>query len=266
MTVSLATRRTSILSLPQWLNPPWKTHDSQSSNPLQTLIDSAIHLPALMENWDRTRLSAQLAGVGNKIDIHVVDDFVQNALAIQRAVNDWEADLHGRDDKSQLYIAHLADTQPSSEYSIPWIFSYKFPSFEIAAALVYYETVHIFLYQFITEMILSTHTTNALDSKYSSVPVQDFNIQDLTAKSLECADRICQSLEYFFQRDMRMIGRIVILSPFEAVRSLFARLHRVGTGDVFQDVALARKMRFCDKIAERIRAEGLLIWNDPGAT
>jgi hypothetical protein len=227
MTVSLATRRSSFLSLPQWLNPPWKTHDSQSSNPLQTLIDSAIRLPALMENWDRTRVSAELTGADKKIDIHVVDDFVQEALAIQRAVNDWEANLRGQDDKSQLYIAHLADTQHSSEASIPWIFSYKFPSFEIAAALMYYETVHIFIYQFITEMILSTQTTNALDSKYPSIPVHDFTVQDLTAKSLECADRICQSLEYFFQRDMRMIGRIIILSPFEAVRGLFARLHQI---------------------------------------
>ena len=157
-------------------------------------------------------------------------------------------------------------TQYSSEASIPWIISYKFPNFEIAAALMYYETVHIFLYQFITEMVLSTQTTNAFGSKYSSILVQNFNIQDLTAKSLECADRICQSLEYFFQRDMRMIGRIVILSPFEAVRRLFARLHQNGTGDVFQDIALAEKMRFCDMIAERIRAEGLLIWNGPGAT
>ena len=131
---------------------------------------------------------------------------------------------------------------------------------------MYYETIHIFLYQFITEMIISTQTTNALDPKYSSTPLQNFNIQDITAKSLECADRICQSLEYFFQRDMRMIGRIVILSPFEAVRHLFARLHQNGTGDVFQDIALAEKMRFCDMIAERIRAEGLLIWNGPGAT
>ena len=146
------------------------------------------------------------------------------------------------------------------------MFSYKFPSFEIAAALMYYETVHIFLYQFITEMILFTQTTNALDSIYASIPIQDFNIQVLTAKSLECADKICQSLEYFFQRDMRMIGRIVILFPFEAVRNLFARLHRIGTGDISQDVALAQKMRFCDEIAERIRAEGLLIWNGPGAT
>lgn len=266
MTVSLATRRASFLSLPQWLNPPWKSHDLQSSNPLQTLIDSAIHLPALVENWDTTRLSAQLAGVDNKIDTQVVNDFVHDALAIQRAINDWEADLRGRDNKSQLYIAHLADTQHSSEASSPWIFFYKFPNFEIAAALMYYETIHIFLYQFITEMIISTQTANALDSKYSSSPLQNFNIQDITAKSLECADRICQSLEYFFQRDMRMIGRIVILSPFEAVRRLFARLHQNGTGDVFQDIALAEKMRFCDMIAERIRAEGLLIWNGPGAT
>lgn len=264
--MSLATRRASFLSLPQWLNLPWKTHDLQGSNPLQTLIDSAIHLPALIENWDRTRLSTQLTGVENKIDISVVDNFMQHTLAIQRAVNDWEADLRGRDDKSQLYIAHLADTKYSSEASIPWIFSYTFPSFEIAAALMYYETVHIFVYQFITEMILFTQAANALDSKYCSVLVQSFNIQGLTAKSLECADRICQSLEYFFDRDMRMIGRIVILSPFEAVRSLFARLHQIGTGDVFQDVALAQKVRFCDNIAERIRAEGLLIWNGPGAT
>ena len=268
MTVSLATRRASFLSLPEWLNPPWNKYDPHSSNPLQTLIDSAILLPALMEYWDRSRRSAPLARVDNKIDPHIANNFVQDALGIQRAINDWEANLRGGDDKSHLYIAHLATLKDSSEAENSgrvWPISYTFPNFEIAAALMYFETVHIFLYGLLIEMVISAENGEDLDPKDSGIAGHSLNIEELTTKSLECADRICQSFEYFFERDKRMIGRIVILSPFEAVRGLFARLHRTGTGDVNRDVSLAQKLRFCDEIAQRIKAEGLLIWDGPGS-
>jgi hypothetical protein len=243
MTMSLATRRASFLSEPQWLNPPW-TSDPYSSNPLQKLIDSAVLLPALMEKWDKITQKSQRAGVDILMDNRPVDGFVQDALRIQTAINDWEADLRGGDDKSQLYIAHLSKTKISSEAE----------DFDIAAALVYYETVRIFLNGFLMELIIYAQNSKA---------VPCLSIQDLTTNSLECADRICQSLEYFFRSDKRMIGRFVILSPFEAVRGLVARLLQSGTGDVVQDALLVQKTRFCETIAQRIKAEGLLLWDGP---
>jgi hypothetical protein len=256
MTMSLATRRASFLSEPQWLNPPW-TSDPYSSNPLQTLIDSAVLLPALMEKWDKITQKSQRAGVDIPMDNRPVDRFVQDALRIQTAINDWEADLRGGDDKSQLYIAHLSKTKISSEAEDSgkvFPISYTFPNFDIAAALVYYETVRIFLNGFLMELIVYAQNSKA---------VPCLSIQDLTTNSLECADRICQSLEYFFRSDKRMIGRFVILSPFEAVRGLVARLLQSGTGDVVQDALLVQKMRFCETIAQRIKAEGLLLWDGP---
>jgi hypothetical protein len=68
-------------------------------------------------------------------------------------------------------------------------------------------------------------------------------------------------LEYFFLRDKRMIGRFVILSPFEAARALFASLLKKGIGNRTQDAFLVEKLRFCEKISNRIRAEGLLLWD-----
>lgn len=259
MTMSLATRRVSFLSEPQWLNPPW-TSDPYSSNPMQTLIDSAVLLPALMEKWDKTQ-KAHRPGADLPKDNPPVDTFIQEALQIQTAINAWEADLRGGDDKSQLYIAHLSRTNISSEEAeasgIGKVFpiSYTFPSFDIAAAIMYYETVHIFLNGFLTELL-----TYPSDSK----AIPPLSITALTAQSLECADRICQSLEYFFRRDKRMIGRIVILSPFEAVRGLVAGLLQNGAGDAAQDALLVQKMKFCETIAERIKAEGLLLWDGPG--
>lgn len=263
MTISLASRRASFLSEPQWLSPPWAS-DPFSSNPLQTLIDSAILLPALMQKWDRITWKNQTHGLESESTKHCyfVDSFIQDTLKIKGAINDWEADLRGGDDKSQLYIAHLskhlANVKVSSEAEEPgtiFPISYSFPSFDIAAAVVYYETVHIFLNGFLLELILYPQTSN-LSSRLSR--------HDLILESLDCADRICQSLEYFFQRDKRMIGRFVILSPFEAVRRLYVRLLKTEAENIALVDLLVRKLRFCKTIAQRIKAEGLLLWD--GAT
>ena len=270
MTLSLATRRASFLSLPQWLNPPWKDSDAYSLNPLQTLIDSAILLPGIMDNWDRSTRKLQLTGADIPMSNNLLTEFIEDALRIQRAITDWEIDLRGGDDKSQLYIARLskrgsssgAEESPEESGNI-FPISYTFPSFDLAAAIIYYETVHILLNGFLIEMVLYAENSKVLDWITSESAVGAPNIRELTMKSLECADRICSSLEYFFERDKRMIGRIVILSPFEAARGLYARLQKSGTGDPIQDAALVQKMNFCESVVRRIEAEGLLLgWSE----
>ena len=50
------------------------------------------------------------------------------------------------------------------------------------------------------------------------------NMDSLSKGALACADRIFQSIEYFFERDKRMIGQMIIAFPFAAARSLVTRL------------------------------------------
>jgi hypothetical protein len=87
------------------------------------------------------------------------------------------------------------------------------------------------------------------------------NTRELTRKSIECTDLICQSIEYFFEDNKRLIGRMVVLAPFEAARSLFSHLCKSGTGDERLNGSLVEKARFCDTVTQRIRESGLPIWD-----
>lgn len=254
MTVSLATRRKSFLSESKWLHPPW-TSDIFSQNPIQTLTDSTILLPAIMENWDGVVMERQLEEDGILVDVHVFKGFIHDVLKIKRAINDWESNLRGAHDESRLFIPNSSGTEllsDSDNSGKVFPISYTFPTFDIAAAIVYYEAVIIFVNGFLLEMMAYAKGSETYEL---------LSMEGLTTESLESADRICQSLDYFFHKDKRMIGRIVILSPFEAARGLYASLLKRQTESTDELDALVQKLKFCETITERIRDEGLLLWD-----
>lgn len=130
--------------------------------------------------------------------------------------------------------------------------SYDFPSFDIAAVFVYYETFQIFLYGILMDIELCSRSTRRIDTDGSFI-----DIRDLTSKSLDCVDQICQSIEYFFDGSTRITGCMVMLCPFQAVNSLLAGLMQAGTGDEQQDAAIQKKMEFCKDGAKRFGAPSL---------
>ncbi|KAF4628392.1 hypothetical protein G7Y89_g9753 [Cudoniella acicularis] len=220
ITISLSARRATFLSSPNWLNPPWDPLEVHQSNPLQTLIDRCIGVPALMEKWD-------IAVQNNMLNPNTLNDFIQEALEFQTTINDWEIRLRG-DEKTQLYIGQISQPNNSPNYENSANFfpiSYRFPTFDIAGALMYYDTVQILLYELLVEMGFACRRLKASSpDSFLGVEVEEINTPDLIEKSAECADRICQSVDYFFDKDKRMIGRIVILLPFETARGFYGRL------------------------------------------
>jgi hypothetical protein len=133
--------------------------------------------------------------------------------------------------------------------------SYDFPSFDIAAVFVYYETFQIFLYGILMDIELCSRSTRRIDTDGSSI-----DIRDLTSKSLDCVDQICQSIEYFFDGSTRITGCMVMLCPFQAVNSLLAGLMQAGTGDEQQDAAIQKKMEFVRMVQN---VSELPVWEGP---
>jgi hypothetical protein len=99
---------------------------------------------------------------------------------------------------------------------------------------------------------LCSRSTRRIDTDGSSI-----DIRDLTSKSLDCVDQICQSIEYFFDGSTRITGCMVMLCPFQAVNSLLARLMQAGTSDEQQDAAIQKKMEFCKDGAKRFGAPSM---------
>jgi hypothetical protein len=192
----------------------------------------------------------------------VIHELVVEALTIQQSLGDWEDNLRQGDKKSQLYIARLTDkfNTPADNDESGNVFpiAYDFPGFDLASALMFYEAIQIYLFGLLVEMIeYPPNTEEPLDGMAFTPPL---NIQGLTAQSVECADRICQSVDYFFEADKRIIGRIVMMFPFESSRALFARMAQRGSGNPQEDRTLTRKLQFCDTVVRRFKNEGLPVW------
>jgi hypothetical protein len=54
-----------------------------------------------------------------------------------------------------------------------------------------------------------------------------------------------------------MIGRLVILAPFDTAQTMLCLLRRTGTGDPVQDALLKSKIEFCESVQSSLKAEGL---------
>jgi len=119
---------------------------------------------------------------------------------------------------------------------------------------MYHQAIQIFICELLLDMILysQTHLPN-------SQMEPNLNIQALIKESIECADKIARSLEYFFHKDKRLVGPMVIQLPLLAAKGVFRRFCQMDTEDSTAEVILKRKLAFCEWVAERIKATGLLL-------
>jgi len=73
--------------------------------------------------------------------------------------------------------------------------------------------------------------TRASSATYPELNFPALGVESMISTAIEPADRVCQSLEYFFEDNKRMIGRMVILVPFEAARGLYKGICLSGNGE-----------------------------------
>ncbi|CZR63374.1 uncharacterized protein PAC_13271 [Phialocephala subalpina] len=234
--IALSTRKANFLSLPKWINPPWKTLEPLSASKLGTVIDIGFEIPVLMEKFDNLQQQEQIASVPDMAS--QMNSLILDGLAIQQAFNDWERRIRGRDDMPSLYIPRQAKWSAlnldveSNIYPI----SFDFANWDNASGLSYYEMLQIFL-----NTLLIDIKTFARRSNIAPHALAAMNSQILAQNSIDCADRICQSVEWFLEDNKKLIGRMVILAPFESARALFARLSLEATGEASQDAFVGER-------------------------
>lgn len=259
--VDLATRRASFLSSSKWINPPWKASELHSVTHLQTVANIAFRLPVLMEKLDQTRQLFQLKGSGDSSNSEILHSLINEGLSIQSALDKWAFRLDEGDSNSPFYISRPASTIESPTIDdIPKLYaiSFNFPNWDNASSFVYHSMSQIYVNSWLIDF---ERETQHFPSAQTEPNPPRINTRELTRKSIECADLICQSIEYFFEDNKRLIGRMVVLAPFEAARSLFSHLCKSGIGDERLNGSLVEKARFCDTVTQRIRESGLPIWD-----
>lgn len=147
-------------------------------------------------------------------------------------------------------------------------------------ALVYHEAVKIFVLELIGD--IKQHVENRFEGFSSSAaagpnimreaddliegviagtPSENMSLRcvaDPHQASLDAARRICSSLEYFFERDKKVIGRWTSLFPLESARRIFKKHWSAGDGNGFR-----RELLFCDMVIERLQSEGIPTFSSP---
>ncbi|PVH82204.1 hypothetical protein DL98DRAFT_514250 [Cadophora sp. DSE1049] len=253
--VDLVLRQASFLSSPEWIDPPWKFAEPQSITRLQTVIDIAYSIPVLMQKFHSIQRSAQVSG--DMSHLESLYHIMLEALGVQKGFDNWKFRFQGSDETSQLYVPRLATRIEKPEVDILesiYPVSFTFPTWDAASASVYYEMSRIYLNDLLIAMQNAIHHFNTSSDMVDT--------EHLTRNSIACADRVCQSIEWFFEDHKKMIGRMVVLAPFEAARGLFAQLCEAGTGNQELDSSLKQKARFCETATQKIKDDGLPIWEE----
>lgn len=252
----LTTRQPTYLCKPEWINPSWKGSELHSTTHLQSLIDHGLPIPGLMAQFDSIQQSLQHTGICSPQQVYQI---LQKALNVGTHLDNWHEGLNEGDSTSRLYIVRLAGSTNPQEATLAAIFpiSYTYPNIDLAGALMFYQMTRIFLDLFLIDIatLIQQFTPNA------HTPNPTVNVPALTQSAIACADKICQSTEYFFEGNKKLIGRMGILAPFWAAKGLYERFWTTGCeADI--EGGLRDRIRFCEIFAKVVGSAGLPVWGN----
>jgi hypothetical protein len=205
---------------------------------------------------------------------------LRSAHFILNKLKTWESSLQNQDERVQLYLCRFSSwnnaTRDPEESLYGKIFpvSYTFPSFELAAALIYHEAVKTFVLELIGDVRkyiedgLERFSSVVVAGSPTMIEVDDIlkrgntgatsgdifprSVADLRHASIDAASRICSSLEYFFEKDKKVIGRMISLFPFETAHRILKKYGSACKGNRGR-----RELLFCDMVVERLQREGI---------
>ena len=244
LTIDLALRRSSFLSSPEYLNPPWKANDAHSRCNLQEIIDIGYHLPPLMEILDKTKAGIKSLS-NNEKNFKDLRGLIRRAWKLETSLVNWE---HRHMRRKQVFIANPSQskTDEGKIYSLCYIFA----DFDLASAWVYGEMMKIYLYDIL------------IDATLLSPPKSPFRVDVgiYSRKAIETADNVCMCLDYFLVDYKKLTTRLVCLAPFQAAKTLFEKFAGNGTAGADLQDALKGKIRFCEMVYRRGQELGFPAW------
>jgi hypothetical protein len=277
-----------FLSRAVWINLPSILENAHATAPLQRLLNIAYLVPPLMERFylmrnqrsDHYSFPESVLHTRSQDIQQILLRLLRSAQTIMNKLETWESGLQNQDERVQLYLCRFSSwnnaTRGPGESLYGKIFpvSYTFPSFELAAALIYHEAVKTFVPELIGDITqyiegrLEIFSSLVVASYPTVIEVDDIvksgntgvtsgdtsprSVADLRRASIDGASHICSSIEYLFEKDKKVIGRMVSLFSFKTAHRIFKKY-----GGAFERNRCRRELLFYDMVVERLQREGI---------
>ncbi|RFU23710.1 hypothetical protein B7463_g12628, partial [Scytalidium lignicola] len=202
-------RRSTFLALDEWKVIPFHLHPPSS---MQSLLSEAVTLPAALQNSDRLEILP--LDKANVLAHEALLLFFDVLRRLKRWNESFRKEMHG-----PLHWPNSTSTSKSSQPTSVLICSptFWFPSISVANTLT-----HFWAFQIIC--LVHIHK---LESSYASLDNERFvmetevPVRSLKDNSIELATRICQSMKYMMQNDMKLYGSTSTWFPLSAAYDIF---------------------------------------------
>ncbi|GKZ29886.1 hypothetical protein AbraIFM66950_006847 [Aspergillus brasiliensis] len=193
---AIQSRTPSFLGSDNWKTTPFAI---LSPSPMQSLLSEAAALPLNLHRLDK--ISGSNAPIEDQYEVTCILNSFEDLLS---SLNEWEAS-ESNNATSPLYWYRDQDTQAST---IPCIW---FPSITMANAITHIWTFRIIcLYEM--ERLASSLPQPNFD--YLRI-LKEHHIKSVQQSSENMMRRICESMEYLLQEEMKLFGPASTILPLQ---------------------------------------------------
>lgn len=217
---SLMTRKNSFLAQPEWCYFPGREEHKLGNHAFQKLVDIAYQVPAHMEAFDKIQERPLPWLVSQMHDL----------LRIESQLDQWKFMLPKTYSQSHFPTIPPVWKGLHSE-------SIEFCNPVAAACFTFFAGVKLTV-----ELLWMQLVREAAHHDLS--PSTD--LMEKASESFSWARTVCQSMEYFFARERRVVGNGLVLYAFTAAWDTFLELSRN------HDMDLQIELDWCKEIAKKL--------------
>ena len=214
--------QTTFLEQQEWLQPTWRSQHPQMNNSYHTLLDVSLKLPGMVEAFNN-------ATAEQHPDLNALHTLLDRLDVIEIEVEAWQRSL-------ALKLA-----KSSTDANAPYV-----PAMELEGALVLKH--------------LTVLHRNALLSKI--YPLLNLgSTRAFTRQIYACLDSICAAMDFFFQPDVRIAGRVIYVSFLLVALGGLPSTATDASSDVFDAKVVQTACGNCALAIERLESAGFTPWD-----
>jgi hypothetical protein len=201
---SVVERKSYFYSERAWIDFEWKRRNPNTINLFQSLLDIAYLIPEALEIFDRAH------------DVDGLLRLVEMVRDLDARLDAWERHT------TQILQSPLSRPRVCTAASDPQLNPIEFATLGTAIAMLYFHAFKIRLAELLIDIV-------------DALPEFEHDLGRMRAaarvRSLHHARIICASMEYCFDMETRLVGKLIALFPFDSACLAFRRLGTGGEGD-----------------------------------
>ncbi|TAQ91390.1 hypothetical protein B7494_g312 [Chlorociboria aeruginascens] len=199
-------RQSTFLALEEWKTTPFRLHPPSS---MQCLLSEAVSLPAALQNVDRLE----------QLPPDVANDLAHEALHplldILGRLKTWNESYRYGTQGPLYWSKSVSSTQTKASSSSH--ISLWFPCISVANILTHFWAIRVICLVHI-DKLASSYVSLNYEGLLQKIHIP---VKSLKDDSIELATRICQSMEYTMQDEMKLYGLASTLFPLSTAHDTF---------------------------------------------